>query len=132
MKKLLLLLAVFLLIPLPNANAANQIIITGKPVYEYGGKLLKNTFEADLAPTGVIGEKIFSTPPAPRNWVIDAAFIDEVVQYQQDENSQVALNWLNQLKRAAGSEPIFALAYGNPDLKLLKKIQVRCMYVENL
>jgi len=121
--KRVLLAILLILIPLPTATAAsNQIILTDKPYREYDGKFLKNNLEADLAPAGRLGQKVFAPLNRPRVWVIDPALIEDILQYQVDQDSIVALNWLNQLKRESARDSVFATAYANPDVKLANRI----------
>lgn len=122
MKRILFAL-LLILIPLPNATAANnQIILTDRPYREYGGKFLENNLEEDLAPTGKLGQKVYAPLNRPRIWVIDPALIEDISEYQKAQDSIVALNWINQLKRQSAIDSVFATAYANPDVKLAKQI----------
>lgn len=122
MKRILLALLLIIL-PMPNATAANnQIILTDRPYREYSGKLLENKFEEVLAPAGKLGQKVYAPLNRPRIWVIDPALIEDITQYQKDQDSLVALNWLNQLKRQSAIDSVFATAYANPDVKLAERI----------
>lgn len=123
MKKLFVLLLLSLLIPTPIAQAAqNQIIITDKPYRLYDGKLNKNNFETDLAFDGKLGAKVFAPLPKPRVWVIDAALVEEITQFQKEKGSKVAQSWLTQLRRVSAGDGVFATAYSNPDINFAKRI----------
>ena len=122
MKRIFLAL-LLVLIPLPHAGAdSNQIILTDHPYRDYNGKFFKNNLEEDLAPAGRLGMKVFAPANRPRIWVIDSALIEDIAEYQKAQDSIVALNWLNTLKRQSARDSIFATAYGNPDVTLAKRL----------
>jgi len=84
-----------------------------------------------LTPSGDLGLKVYLPIAKNRTWVIDAALVDEVIlmsnQYSlaneaQPAGKEIATAWLTQLKRVTAGNEVVALAYGNPDIALAKRL----------
>ena len=92
--------------------------------------LRKNTLAKSLLPAGKLGKLVFTPPDSVKTIVIDAALIGEVQllaqggadQEASPETAIIAENWLYRLRLGSADNTVIALAYGNPDEKLLKEI----------
>ena len=121
-------LSSFIFIP---ASAANTPVvrIIDKPHLNSDGSLRKNNLAQSLLPSGKLGKLIFTPPNSSKTYVIDAALIDEVQKLALSNPEKVtpeavsaAENWLYRLKLGSADNKVVALAYGNPEEKLLKRI----------
>ena len=121
MKKLLPLIFLLFLIPAPAQASSHDIYLTSAPNRNYEGVLINKDFENSLAPEGELGKLIFKPIDRPRNWIADAALFEDI-QFLAGKNSTLATNWLNRFKKVVGSDPIYATAYGNPDVIYLRSL----------
>lgn len=121
MKRLLLFVCFFLLIPTPVHADTHAIYLTSVPNRNYQGELTNKKFELSLAPEAELGKAIFQLQPPPQTWVIDAALVEDV-QALADKNSELAQKWIARLKRVARSGTVYATAYGNPDVIYLQSL----------
>lgn len=133
MKKLaLIVLSVFLLMMMPQANASNTVIrITAPANQTFTGEFRNDDLAQALTPSGELGLKVFQPLAKNRTWVIDAALIDEVIVMSNEytlingaepAGKEIAAAWLVQLKRVTEGNDVVALAYGNPDIALAKRL----------
>ncbi|MEY3196608.1 MAG: hypothetical protein RL252_935 [Actinomycetota bacterium] len=133
MKKLaLLIVSVFLLMMVPQAATANTVIrITAPANQTFTGEFRNDDLAQALTPSGELGLKVFQSIEKNRTWVIDAALIDEVIVMTNEytlaneaepAGKEIATAWLNQLKRVTTGNEVIALAYGNPDIALAKRL----------
>lgn len=125
MKKLIVLLFALTFLTLPGADAAAPIIrIVDKPHTNADGSFRTNDLDVALLPTGRLGKLVYGPPSASETFVIDAALVDEIIAISQGASPTkiVAENWLYRLKNTTRDNKVVALAYGNPDEKLLKRI----------
>jgi hypothetical protein len=133
MKKLaLFIISTFLLLMMPQATAANQVIRITAPLYQtFTGEFRNDGLAQLLTPSGELGLKVFQPIAKNRTWVIDAALIDEVIlmssEYKlatesEPAGKEIAISWLTQLKRVTSGNDVVALAYGNPDIALAKRL----------
>ena len=121
-------LSSFIFIPASSANTP-VVRIIDKPHLNADGSLRKNNFAQSLLPSGKLGRLIFTPPNSSKTYVIDAALIDEVQKLALSDPEEVtpeavvaAENWLYRLKIGSADNKVVALAYGNPDEKMLKRI----------
>lgn len=121
MKRLLLIIACLLFLPLPSTAAENTVYLTTPANRNYQGEFTNKDFEGSLQPTGDLGILIYQSVAKSRVWIIDGALLDDV-QSLIEEGSQTASDWLNQLKKVVGGDSIYATAYGNPDIKYLESL----------
>jgi hypothetical protein len=124
-KKLIVLLFALTFLSLPRADAAAPIIrIIDKPHTNADGSFRTNDLDVALLPTGRLGKLVYGPPSASETFVIDAALVDEIIAISQGVSPTkiVAENWLYRLKNTTRDNKVVALAYGNPDEKLLKRI----------
>lgn len=133
MRKLaLIIISTFLLLMMPQSVAANTVIRITAPVHQtFTGDFRNDDLAQSLTPSGELGLKVFQPVAKNRTWVIDAALIDEVIlmsnQYTlateaEPAGKEIAMAWLTQLKRVTEGNEVIALAYGNPDVSLAKRL----------
>jgi hypothetical protein len=116
-----------------QAADAKVIRLVTEPNRNYSGYFYSDELTTRLAPTGDLGKLVFYPANRPRIWVVDAAFIDDVIAMKDDYKiglesgekvdaigSDVATNWLNQFSFISSSDQVVALPYGNPAYRLLK------------
>ncbi len=133
MKKFaLFVISAFLLSMMPQATAANTVIRITGPIHQtFTGEFRNDDLAQSLTPSGDLGLKVFQPIAKNRTWVIDAALIDEVIVMSGDytlateaepAGKEIATAWLTQLKRVTTGNDVVALAYGNPDIALAKRL----------
>ncbi len=134
MKRLVsaLLVLFFTLTPLPLASADSKIIRVVSTVHQnFTGEFRNDVLAQDLLPLGKLGKLVFVPENKNRIWLIDAALIDEVVAMStgyklasgaDSTGQQIADDWLVQLKKVTSPNEVVALAYGNPDTALAKRL----------
>lgn len=133
MKKLaFIVISAFLLLVMPQASAANTVIRITGPIHQtFTGEFRNDDLAQSLTPSGDLGLKVFQPIAKNRTWVIDAALIDEVIlmsgEYTlateaEPAGKEIATAWLTQLKRVTTGNDVVALAYGNPDISLAKRL----------
>ena len=133
MKKFaLIVISAFLLLMMPQATAANTVIRITGPIHQtFTGEFRNDDLAQSLTPSGDLGLKVFQPIAKNRTWVIDAALIDEVIVMSSDytlateaepAGKEIAAAWLTQLKRVTTGNDVVALAYGNPDISLAKRL----------
>ena len=119
---------------LPAQAADSKIIkVVAEPNRNFDGNFFSDDLSARLAPTGDLGQLVFSPAKRPRTWVVDAALVDDVIamkdKYQIEllngeriagTGSVVATNWLNQFKFITHNDEVVVLPYGNPAYALTK------------
>ena len=128
----LIIISTFLLLIMPQSVAANTVIRITAPVHQtFTGDFRNDDLAQSLTPSGELGLKVFQPVAKNRTWVIDAALIDEVIlmsnQYTlateaEPAGKEIATAWLTQLKRVTEGNEVVALAYGNPDVSLAKRL----------
>ena len=133
MKKFaLIVISTLLLLMMPQATAANTVIRITGPIHQtFTGEFRNDDLAQSLTPSGELGLKVFQPIAKNRTWVIDAALIDEVIVMSGDytlateaepAGKEIATAWLTQLKRVTTGNDVVALAYGNPDISLAKRL----------
>ncbi|MEY2850629.1 MAG: hypothetical protein RJA96_500 [Actinomycetota bacterium] len=133
MKKLsLILISTLTLLIMPQATAADTVIRITGPIHQtFTGEFRNDDLAQSLTPSGDLGLKVFQPIAKNRTWVIDAALIDEVIVMSGDytlateaepAGKEIAAAWLAQLKRVTTGNDVVALAYGNPDISLAKRL----------
>lgn len=132
MKKLILtFFAVAFLLPPPAYADTPVVRIVDKPHQNFDGTFRNNELAISLLPSGKLGKLIYSFNLSKRTFLIDAALIREVEDMadgysiagkKEIAGQQTAKNWLFTLKNAVSRSDVVALAYGNPDEKLLKTL----------
>ena len=137
MKRIWLVLAVILGLQftyLPAQAVESQVIrLVTEPNRNYSGFFYNDDLATRLTPTGDFGKLVFSPANRPRTWVVDTAFIDDVIAMKDDYKiglvggekidgvgSVVATNWLNQFSFISANDQVVVLPYGNPAYRLIK------------
>ena len=133
MKKLaIVIISSILFLMMPQATAANTVIRLTAPVNQtFTGEFRNDDLAQLLTPSGDLGLKVFQPVAKNRTWVIDAALVDEVILMSNEyvlateaepAGKEIATAWLTQLKRVTVGNEVVALAYGNPDIALAKRL----------
>ncbi|MFZ4064635.1 MAG: DUF6049 family protein [Candidatus Nanopelagicaceae bacterium] len=85
----------------------------------------------ELTPSGKLGQLVFVPLSSTKTWIIDPALVDEVIAMAGDYKlateatpigKEIANSWLTQLKKVTEANDVVALAYGNPDVALAKRL----------
>lgn len=137
MKRIWLVLVVILGLQftyLPAQAVETQVInLVTEPNRNYSGFFYNDDLATRLTPTGDFGKLVFSPANRPRTWVVDTAFIDDVIAMKDEYKiglvggekidgvgSTVATNWLNQFSFISSNDRVVVLPYGNPAYRLIK------------
>ena len=137
MKRIWLVLAVifglqFTYLPAQAADVKVIRLVT-EPNRNFSGYFYNDDLATRLVPTGDLGKLVFYPAYRPRIWVVDTAFIDDVIAMKEKYKiglesgdkidgvgSDVAVNWLNQFSFITSSDQVVVVPYGNPAYRLLK------------
>ena len=133
MKRLIALLVMLLvLLPLSPAKAAGPIVrITSMAHQTFTGEFRNDDLAQELTPSGALGQLVYTPRSNDKTWVIDAALIDEVIAMTGDytlatdatpAGKDIAAAWLKQLRQITYGQQVVALAYGNPDVSLARRL----------
>ena len=133
MKKLIVLVTMLMiLLPLPPAHSADSIVrITSTAHQTFTGEFRNDDLAQELTPSGVLGLLVYTPQVNGKTWVIDAALIDEVIAMTGDytlatgatpAGKEIAVAWLKQLRQITFGQQVIALAYGNPDVALARRL----------
>ena len=133
MKKLIAFLVMLLvLLPLSPAKAAGSIVrITSMAHQTFSGEFRNDDLAQELTPSGALGQLVYTPRSNNKTWVIDAALIDEVIAMTGDytlatdatpAGKDIAVAWLKQLRQITYGQQVVALAYGNPDVSLARRL----------
>jgi hypothetical protein len=127
------LLFIFLGLFLPqSASAAIRTVeLIEKPHQLLDGRFIDDELATLLTPEGRLGSLVYTPTVVQTRWFIDAALIDEVADmadgYELANGDdgvgvEVATAWLAQLRLATAGGIVTPIAYGNPDLRLAKRL----------
>jgi hypothetical protein len=126
------LVALLVVLPLSPAHAADRIVrITSAAHQTFNGEFRNDDLAQELTPSGRLGTLVFTPRVANTTWVIDAALLDEVIAMTGDYKlasktstigKEIAAAWLKQLRQITYGQQVVALAYGNPDVSLAKRL----------
>ena len=133
MKKLMVLIAALLFgFPLSPAHSADPIVrITSMTHQTFTGEFRNDELAQELTPSGKLGLLVYTTPIKNTIWVIDAALVDEVIAMSDEYTlateaapigENIAVAWLQQLRKITTGQEVIALAYGNPDVLLAQRL----------
>ena len=133
MKRLIAFLVMLLvLLPLSPAKAAGSIVrITSMAHQTFTGEFRNDDLAQELTPSGALGQLVYTPRSNNKTWVIDAALIDEVIAMTGDytlatdatpAGKDIAAAWLKQLRQITYGQQVVALAYGNPDVSLARRL----------
>ncbi len=135
MKKIFAFLATILItaISTPPATAVeNEIIVVTEVSHRnFNGVFRDDSLSQILAPSGRLGKLIYVPIRTNRIWVIDPALVDDVIAMTNSYSLQnkaptvgkdIALSWITRLRYVTSRNQVVALPYGNPDVKLAKRL----------
>ena len=133
MKKFIeLLIALLVILPLTPAHAVDRVVrITSEAHQTFNGEFRNDDLAQELTPSGRLGALVFTPRVANTTWVIDAALVDEVIAMSGEYTlvskadtigNEIAAAWLKQLRQITYGQQVVALAYGNPDVSLAKRL----------
>jgi hypothetical protein len=133
MKKLILFFSfILIMLPLSLANSADSIVrITSMAHQTFTGEFRNDDLAQALTPSGALGLLVYAPRGDNTTWVIDAALVDEVIAMTGDyvlangavpAGQEIASAWLKQLRQITAGQQVIALAYGNPDVSLAKRL----------
>jgi hypothetical protein len=133
MKRLIAFLVMLLvLLPLSPATAAGSVVrITSMAHQTFSGEFRNDDLAQELTPSGALGQLVYTPRSNNKTWVIDAALIDEVIAMTGDytlatdatpAGKDIAAAWLKQLRQITYGQQVVALAYGNPDVSLARRL----------
>ena len=133
MKKLIALLTLLLVVlPLSPAQSADSIVrITSMAHQTFTGEFRNDDLAQELTPSGALGQLVYTPRVNNKTWVIDAALVDEVIAMTGDyklatdavpAGKDIASAWLKQLRQITYGQQVVALAYGNPDVSLARRL----------
>jgi hypothetical protein len=97
----------------------------------FSGEFRNDDLAQELTPSGALGQLVYTPRSNNKTWVIDAALIDEVIAMTGDytlatdatpAGKDIAVAWLKQLRQITYGQQVVALAYGNPDVSLARRL----------
>ena len=122
----------FLAALLPFASAESVVVrITSTLHQNFTGEFRNDDLAQELTPSGRLGLLVFTPLSTSKIWIIDPALIDEVVAMSGEyklatdaapAGKEIAAAWLAQLKKNTATNDVVALAYGNPDVTMAKRL----------
>jgi hypothetical protein len=105
--------------------------ITSMAHQTFTGEFRNDDLAQELTPSGALGQLVYTPRSSNKTWVIDAALVDEVIAMTGDyilatdatpAGKDIAAAWLKQLRQITYGQQVVALAYGNPDVSLAKRL----------
>ena len=127
----LVLFSIGLIIPQSASAAIPSVELVERPHQLLDGRFIDDELATLLAPEGRLGSLVYTPTVTQTRWFIDAAFLDEVadmadgyelVSQEDGVGVEVATAWLAQLRIATAGKIVTPIAYGNPDLRLAKRL----------
>ena len=127
------LIFLFLGIFLPqSATAAIRTVeLIERPHQLLDGRFIDDELATLLTPEGRLGSLVYTPTVTQTRWFVDAALLDEVADmadgYELANNEdgvgvEAATAWLAQLRIATAGSAITPIAYGNPDVRIAKRL----------
>jgi hypothetical protein len=127
------LLFIFLGLFLPQSAGAaiRRVELIERPHQLLDGRFIDDELATLLTPEGRLGSLVYTPTVTQTRWFIDAALLDEVADmadgYELANNEdgvgvEAAAAWLAQLRIATAGSAITPIAYGNPDLRVAKRL----------
>lgn len=127
----LLLICLGIYLPQSADAAIRSVELIERPHQLLDGRFIDDELATLLAPEGRLGSLVYTPTVTQTRWFIDAALLDEVADmadgYELANNEdgvgvEAAAAWLAQLRIATAGGAITPIAYGNPDLRLAKRL----------
>ncbi len=135
MKKLLAItvLIIFLgpFLPQSAGAAIRTVELIERPHQLLDGRFIDDELATLLTPEGRLGSFVYTPTVIKTRWIIDAALLDEVADmadgYELANNEdgtgvEAAAAWLEQLRITTAGSAITPIAYGNPDVRIAKRL----------
>ena len=125
----LIVLGIFL--PQSASAAVRNVELIERPHQLLDGRFIDDELATLLSPEGRLGSLVYTPTVTKTRWFIDAALLDEVADmadgYELANNEdgvgvETAAAWLAQLRIASAGALITPITYGNPDLRLAKRL----------
>ena len=125
----LLVLGIFL--PQSASAALRNVELIERPHQLLDGRFMDDELATLLTPEGRLGSLIYTPTVTQTRWFIDGALLDEVADMadgyelangEDGVGVEVAAAWLAQLRIATAGGAISPITYGNPDLRLAKRL----------
>jgi hypothetical protein len=125
----LLFLGIFL--PQGASAATRSVELVERPHQLLDGRFIDDELATLLTPEGRLGSLVYTPTITQTRWFIDAALLDEVAdmadgyELASEEDGvgvDAATAWLAQLRIATAGALITPITYGNPDLRLAKRL----------
>ena len=127
----LLLFSLGIYLPQGASAAIRTVELVERPHQLLDGRFIDDELATLLSPEGRLGSLVYTPIITETRWIIDAALLDEVADmadgYELADNKdgvgvEAATAWLAQLRIATAGGVITPVAYGNPDLRLAKRL----------
>jgi hypothetical protein len=127
----LLLLSIGISLPQSASAAIRNVELVERPHQLLDGKFIDDELATLLTPEGRLGSLVYTPTVTTTRWFIDAALLDEVADmadgYELANNEdgvgvEAATAWLAQLRIASASAIVSPITYGNPDVRLAKRL----------
>jgi hypothetical protein len=127
----LLLFSLGIHLPQSASAAIRTVELVERPHQLLDGRFIDDELATLLSPEGRLGSLVYTPIITETRWIIDAALLDEVADmadgYELADNKdgvgvEAATAWLAQLRIATAGGVITPVAYGNPDLRLAKRL----------
>lgn len=126
--------ALFFALGTPAVHANTLITLTAPTTRLADGRFINNNLALSLSPDGELGGLFLNTGSGERTWLIDPAFIEEVLDLADGyvyldaegeevtvESFDIAQQWFNLLMLRSRGDRIVAITYGAPSLSYLKR-----------
>ena len=127
----LLLLVIGISLPQSASAALRSVELVERPHQLLDGRFIDDELATLLSPEGRLGSLVYTPTITQTRWFIDAALLDEVAdmadgyELANEEDGagvEAAAAWLAQLRIASAGAIITPVVYGNPDLRLAKRL----------
>lgn len=127
----LLVICFGIYLPQSADAAVRSVELIERPHQLLDGKFIDDELATLLTPEGRLGSLVYTPSVVQTRWFIDAALLDEVADmadgYELANNEDgvgvdAAAAWLAQLRIVSAGALVTPIAYGNPDLRLAKRL----------
>jgi len=128
---MLLLLSIGIYLPQSASAVIRSVELVERPHQLLDGRFIDDELATLLSPEGRLGSLVYTPTVVKTRWFIDAALLDEVADMadgyelankEDGVGVEAATAWLAQLRIAVAGAIITPIAYGNPDLRLAKRL----------
>jgi hypothetical protein len=127
----LLLLCIGIYLPQSADASIRSVELIERPHQLLDGKFIDDELATLLTPEGRLGSLVYIPSVTRTRWFIDAALLDEVAAmadgYELADKKdgvgvEAATAWLAQLRIATAGAIVSPITYGNPDVRLAKRL----------